>query len=483
MKAPKEIFSMPSLPNLAKRAISSFYEINKNDIHKLLNKKYGPTRTQAIFVDIGQEYFNVFMKDKMTDLEIRCKALVLQTESFQQQISTMSKQEDEAAEVIKSLTAQLDMKTQEIEKLKVNNNSVTLVNPFSTNDTVAKCLDRSSLDHAAKDIKLFHGQEKESDAADAAVKLIIFIEQLNETLQIYQLNDNEKLRILKRRITGDAEAVIAYAKPSSYIDALECLKERYLDENRCGEALINSLRSMYRRTNEPVLSFAVRLGTIASALSEINKEDINTPSSFRNLSNILLRSFKEEIRGNYHVEQALHDRDYNSLMIAVDRAVISQPSLGKPEKANMLTLKLSNYQNHTPDNREQEENFVDASPTESFLMKDNPNKRVYDEFLTKRNDIANLQRKDEYFSTIFQEVLNGNNPKFKDFNIRNKILFYKDRICVPQACIMHALDCINATIENGNKIVDQIEARSNVFYWHKMGKDFKLYFRINRLKI
>ena len=353
---------MPSLPNLAKRAISSFYEINKNDIHKLLNKKYGPTRTQAIFVDIGQEYFNVFMKEKWNDMELKAKALKLQNESLQQQILTMSKEADEAAEEIKSLKEQLNIKTQEVDQLKLNSSSQLATHPTSANETVAKCLDRSSLDHAAKDIKIFHGQDKEADAADAAVKLICFMEQLNETLQNYKLNDSEKLRILKRRISGDAEAVITYAKPNSYEEAIDCLKERYLEEERCAEALANNLKTTYRRANEPVLSFAVRLGNIASALSEINKEDINTPSAFKNLSDILLRSFKDEIRGNYHVEKALHEKDFNNLIIAVDRAVLSQPSLSKTGSRYTALMHETDNQNQPPvntnENRRQRNRFT-----------------------------------------------------------------------------------------------------------------------------
>ena len=348
---------MPSLPNLAKRMFSSqnetsFYLENKAEVHKYLAKKYGPNKAQQILSDIGKEYFEVVLKPKYQDLEVKAEALESQTKSFQDQIQDMATQADKAAEEIKSLKKQLENKAKEVELLRNYEGPTSTEKEVNANETMVKCLDRSSLDNAAKDIRIFHGQEKESEAAEAAVKLISFLEQLTEVLHGYKLKDLEKLRILKRRIAGDAEAVIAYAKPVSYDEAIECLKERYLDEQRCGRALAENLRRMERRQNEPVLSFGVRLGNVANALAEMNNEDINTPSSFNNLTDILLRSFRQGIRSNVHVEKAIGDKDFNQLIVAVDKAVLNNPELSI-KKGNHLMCQNSESNSYSHDQQHQ----------------------------------------------------------------------------------------------------------------------------------
>ena len=318
--------SLPSLPQstgslntLPPTHPLSTYLANKDKIHKFLRKTFGEQAATDILSGIGYDYFERFYRSEFEDQTDRITALNEQIDLHKTYIQQLEKEIDD----LKSVRHQTNI-------------------PHS-NDNLKGCLDRSTLDNAAKDIKVYSGQANIADEVNAAVKLIQFMEQLDNTFQGYQLDDRYKLAILKRKLDADALATITYAKPNTYDEALNVLRTRYLNNDRCGLSLENSLDKITKMPEEHVLGFGYRIANLASAIITIKGTSVD--SMFDKLYKLFMKAFKDETRGNHLVDRARASRNFNDLIVAVDRAVRDLPSLIKQKPQTNLDDQLLTIQN------------------------------------------------------------------------------------------------------------------------------------------
>ena len=80
----------------------------------IVTKKYEPTRYQGSVIEIVKDNFELYLKEKQSEMELRFKAL----ESQHQNKLEICQKGNEITDEIKSLKSQLDMKIKVVEELK-----------------------------------------------------------------------------------------------------------------------------------------------------------------------------------------------------------------------------------------------------------------------------------------------------------------------------------------------------------------------------
>ena len=297
----------------------------ETEIATFFFQKYGEVLAKEIFTDMSVELYNRRYKPAVDQKLAEIDELSAKVKNYE--------------DTIKSLENKLKEKEAHIRNVKTENHP-------TANQSLLTTKVINVLDEQAKHIQEFHGNKFDKDLPQAAVDLIRFLDDLDLLFQSHELENVDKLRIVKRKLKDDALQLYDYSKPLSYEEFVTTVRDRYLDANRLGESLEQQVDNMKRLPGQNVLSFGMQIGKLSRVIADLSGYSLSDKHIFKKMKDVFLAPFRYNIRRDFSVAQAIESQDFDKLIRSVDIALRGDPSFSENKGLNVeipkvLTLRES----------------------------------------------------------------------------------------------------------------------------------------------
>ena len=192
----------------------------------------------------------------------------------------------------------------------------------------------------AKNITPFHGVQGEKGLPDAAQKFLKFQRQLQNYQATQSASDERMLKLMTSKLKGDAEKLIDLKRPSTYSEAIELFRNRYIKQEFV-VSLMTNFPSINRELDESVQAFNLRVHCAIQLIEDLTGH----PPPFHEIEKVLLRPYDDEMINYHNIKEASSKQDVMELTRQIEDFHIRKPSLLKNIKGNrIMTTNEGEYQ-------------------------------------------------------------------------------------------------------------------------------------------
>ena len=180
----------------------------------------------------------------------------------------------------------------------------------------------NNVDHIEK----FNGEGMDFTVAS---KLKIFIADFHEFFLGRNLEENNKIILLKKRLSGKARHLIDFHRPTTFTSAKILLEKSFSLIHLDQPKLLSMLTSIKFNKDDKVQEFALRLQECAEVMADQLELSLNSKSIFDPLSQTFLRAFEPYLAVHNDVSYANSQRNFPLLVDTVIELLNHNPNLLK----------------------------------------------------------------------------------------------------------------------------------------------------------
>ena len=187
-----------------------------------------------------------------------------------------------------------------------------------------------------KDIRHIDSFSGSGDEIVVVAKLKTLFNDFDEFFNLRSLPENQKIILLKQKLTGQAKDLINHHRPSSYASAKLLLTKSFGTINLNSEKVLEILKSLKLKPNEKLRQFVMRLIQCAEIVADKLECSIQNKIIFDVLTKTFLSNFEPYVAIQTNVITAKNNRDFDNLTnIVLDLAESNPEIIKNKAKSNI----------------------------------------------------------------------------------------------------------------------------------------------------